>query len=344
MQQDNNRLISIIIPSFNRENLIGDTLNSVLTQTYSNWECIIIDDGSTDSTQRIITGYLSKDQRFRFFQRNREPKGAPVCRNIGIEKSKGKFIIFLDSDDLLANNCLENRMNFAKKNPDNDFWVFGTAQFNKITGDSLAKWNVLNKEIDDLQRFILQDAPWHTMGPLWLKSTLLDIGGFDESAICWQDWEMHIRVLLRNYKYWKSNEKNTDTFYRNDKSNKTNTISANQNQLQHILFRLDLFRNFYIKVTKVDQRKEIREAFSVLFFRLLKELNIINEKTHIQILIRFLKKENLFNKIELLLINIYIFKFHFAKVEKMKVAIIHKSLFLINQNVFFNKTNSTFQS
>src|SRR5690554_6036808 len=98
MSIEDQPLVSIIIPVFNRANLIGETLDSVLTQCYSNWECIVIDDGSTDHTIEIINGFCIKDYRFKLFIRNREPKGAPTCRNIGLSIANGQYINFFDSD------------------------------------------------------------------------------------------------------------------------------------------------------------------------------------------------------------------------------------------------------
>ncbi|MEP6260726.1 MAG: glycosyltransferase family 2 protein [Gillisia sp.] len=104
-------LVSIIIPTYNREDLIGETLNSVLSQTYTNWECIVVDDGSSDNTEGIIKAYIEKDCRIKYYYRPENcKKGASVCRNFGLEKSKGELIQFLDSDDLLAKNKLEEQI------------------------------------------------------------------------------------------------------------------------------------------------------------------------------------------------------------------------------------------
>ncbi len=343
MHQENT-IVSVIIPSFNRAELISETLNSVLFQTYQKWECIVVDDGSTDGTQKVINEYLNKDKRFRFIQRNREPKGAPTCRNVGIENALGKYLIFLDSDDLLGATCIENRIKITKLFPNNDFWVFRTAQFNIVPGDSLTIWNVLNKEIDDLQRFILQDAPWHTMGPLWQKKTIIDLGGFDESAICWQDWELHIRALLKNFKYWKSPGDSFDSFYRNDTLNKSNTISANQNELEHIIFRIDLFNSFYKKVTIKDQRKEIRNAFAVLYYRLYCELHDYKSSFRLNTLLKSLKKKGLYTFIELIILQILSVNLLNKKNENRKYKYMTKLLGKIDNEKFDNKVNSTFQN
>jgi glycosyltransferase involved in cell wall biosynthesis len=101
---------SIIIPVYNREKLIQRAIQSVLDQTYENWELIIIDDGSTDSTAQIIKG--NNDNRIRyFFQKNAERS---VARNNGILKANGEWICFLDSDDYFLSNHLLSFYNFIK--------------------------------------------------------------------------------------------------------------------------------------------------------------------------------------------------------------------------------------
>ena len=85
-------LISIIIPTYNRSHLLGETLDSVLIQTYRNWECIVVDDGSTDYTPELMEFYIRKDSRFSFYRRPEEKaKGANACRNYGFEKSRRKI-------------------------------------------------------------------------------------------------------------------------------------------------------------------------------------------------------------------------------------------------------------
>ncbi len=106
-------LVSVIIPTYNRAHTLTKTLNSVLNQTYQNWECLIIDDGSNDKTEEVISIFL-KDHRFKFLKRSeKQPKGAATCRNIGLENAKGSYIQFLDSDDFLAKTKFEYQMNLT---------------------------------------------------------------------------------------------------------------------------------------------------------------------------------------------------------------------------------------
>lgn len=109
-----NPLLSIIIPTYNRDSLLGQTLDSILAQSYKNWECIIVDDGSEDNTFELVDFYVKKDQRFQYYLRPQDrPKGANACRNYGFEKSKGEFINWFDSDDLMTVDFLEKKVDAA---------------------------------------------------------------------------------------------------------------------------------------------------------------------------------------------------------------------------------------
>jgi glycosyltransferase involved in cell wall biosynthesis len=96
---------SVIIPTYNRAHLIRETLQSIINQTYKNWECIVIDDGSTDNTRDVFYEIINNDNRIKyFFQSNAERSAA---RNNGIKHAKGKYICFLDSDDVYLENHLQ---------------------------------------------------------------------------------------------------------------------------------------------------------------------------------------------------------------------------------------------
>ncbi|WP_417370988.1 glycosyltransferase family 2 protein [Gelidibacter japonicus] len=98
-----NPLVSIIIPTYNRAHLIGETLDSVLAQTYQNWECLVVDDGSSDTTDALIATYKTSDVRFQYLHRpSKKIKGASACRNVGLEAAQGDYIIFFDSDDVMT--------------------------------------------------------------------------------------------------------------------------------------------------------------------------------------------------------------------------------------------------
>ena len=129
-------MVSIIIPTYNRAHLINETLKCVLAQSYTNWECIVVDDGSTDNTIAIVDGYIQKDSRIKFYERpvNRI-KGASTCRNIGIENSEGQYIQFLDSDDILSADKIEKQLILLEKLSDFSFAFCKWGRFKKSIND-----------------------------------------------------------------------------------------------------------------------------------------------------------------------------------------------------------------
>lgn len=109
-----NELVSIIMPSYNTAKFISETITSVLAQTYTNWELIIVDDCSTDDTDAVVRPYLA-DDRIRYIK-NEKNSGAAVSRNRALREAKGKWIAFLDSDDLWLPEKLEKQIAFMEKN------------------------------------------------------------------------------------------------------------------------------------------------------------------------------------------------------------------------------------
>lgn len=107
-------LVSIIMPSYNTASYIAESIRSVLNQTYSEWELIIVDDCSSDNTDEVVNLYLS-DGRIQYFK-NEKNSGAAVSRNKALQKAKGKWIAFLDSDDLWMPEKLEKQVTFMEKN------------------------------------------------------------------------------------------------------------------------------------------------------------------------------------------------------------------------------------
>ena len=109
-----NHLVTIITPSYNTAEYIAETIKSVQAQTYGNWEMIIVDDCSTDNTDKIVGEYLS-DARIRYLK-NEKNSGAAISRNYALREAKGKWIAFLDSDDLWMPEKIEKQLSFMKTN------------------------------------------------------------------------------------------------------------------------------------------------------------------------------------------------------------------------------------
>lgn len=219
-----NNLISVIIPNLNRGDLLKETLESILRQTYPNWEAIVVDDGSDDNSDEIGHAYASANNRIKYLKRHHKLTGAPVCRNIGLKESNGEYLIFLDSDDLLAPFCLQQRLNVIIQNPALDFLVFPMLMFYEFPEKSEVLWNIETSE-PDLLRFLSLDAVWQTSGPIWKKSAVEKIGGFTEGLACWQDVDIHLKALIADLKYEKFYTLPPDIYYR---QHKTGSISQNE--------------------------------------------------------------------------------------------------------------------
>lgn len=128
--------VSVITPIYNCEKFISDTIESVLNQTYTNWEMILIDDCSSDDSINIARSYASKDERIQVIQLD-ENSGAAVARNVGIENSKGRFLAFLDGDDIWESNKLEIQVDFMIK---------------KNIGFSFTSYKVISEDGTDLDK------------------------------------------------------------------------------------------------------------------------------------------------------------------------------------------------
>lgn len=122
-------LVSIIMPSYNTGAFIKETIQSVLNQSYENWELIIVDDCSTDNTDEVVLPFLN-DQRIRYIK-NEKNSGAAVSRNRALREAKGKWIAFLDSDDLWLPEKLEKQVLFMKKNG----YYFSYTNYEEINED-----------------------------------------------------------------------------------------------------------------------------------------------------------------------------------------------------------------
>jgi glycosyltransferase involved in cell wall biosynthesis len=125
-----NDLVSIITPSYNTAKFIAETIDSVRHQTYSNWEMIIVDDSSTDDTDTVVEGYFG-DSRIKYFK-NKKNFGAAVSRNKALQEAKGRWIAFLDSDDLWQPDKLEKQIQFME---DNDYH-FSYTNYEEIDEES----------------------------------------------------------------------------------------------------------------------------------------------------------------------------------------------------------------
>ncbi len=187
-------LISIIIPVFNRENIIKTTLDSIIAQTYTNWECILVDDGSIDCTKQMINSYINKNDRFRYFERPiTMQKGANACRNFGFIKANGDYINWFDSDDIMEPNFLQEKINYFSADTDavlhrNRYSNFKLSRFRE------SKFYYTNSD-NLFYHYALDEIEIQTSGFMWKRKYLEAKLLFNESIQRFQDNEFHIRML-----------------------------------------------------------------------------------------------------------------------------------------------------
>lgn len=219
-----NPIVSVVIPCYNTEKYLAEAVESVLGQTYKNWEIIIVDDGSRDNSVPIATRYASTYPRITSIQRTREPKGGNTCRNIGLEQATGKYVIFLDADDVLAPWCLENRVADMEKHTELDFSVYQMQPFiGSINTLDAPKKRYISA--DPLAHFIALDNIWQITSPIWKRTFLVSIKGFNENYQRLQDVELAFRALtVENVQYSLHAIYTVDCYYRQQVKKLTNTF------------------------------------------------------------------------------------------------------------------------
>lgn len=189
-----NNLVSIIIPTYNRAYIISETLDSIIAQTYENWECIVVDDWSTDNTATILNEYIKKDTRFQYHKRpNRIVKGANACRNYGFEISKGDYIQWFDSDDLLEKNAFEKYLRGTTKKEDLIVAPIKTfrKEFNFITEIKVFSNNLI-------EDYHIGKVSFLTGAAFWSKTFLNKQESlFDETLGNLDDWDFNLRMLYQ---------------------------------------------------------------------------------------------------------------------------------------------------
>ncbi len=195
-QSEPHPLVSIIVPAYNRADLIDSTLNSICRQTWRPLEVVVVDDGSTDDTVERVRSWFRQVQQESDLDVQvicQDNAGAPTARNRGLAESGGDFILFLDSDDELHSEKVEKQVRALIANPSWDF-CYGPVSILEDRDRVPYGYKSLSK-IEAATRQL--SWPFFTiMGPLIRRTTLTSMDGFNESLPCCQDWEFHTRLVL----------------------------------------------------------------------------------------------------------------------------------------------------
>lgn len=199
--------ISVIIPTYNGAKYLSEAVDSILKQTYQNFEIIVVDDGSTDNTREIVNNFLrlqdiscKLQERIRYFYQ--ENRGLPGARNAGVKQAKGRYIAFLDADDELVPNALEKCIDRAIKT--NAEWCIVDIRrvengISEILTSNIPKDKYLLSILKNAYDFIRQSF-------FFSKKMLIDINLFNISYKVLEDWDLHIRLIEAGKKFVYINE------------------------------------------------------------------------------------------------------------------------------------------
>lgn len=189
---ENKGKVSIIVAAYNAESFIEDCIKSVLKQTYLNWELIIVNDGSTDSTKEIVTSYVKRNLNIKLI--NQLNKGAIFARNEGFAHSTGEFVVILDADDIIYNEKLEKQVSYLSSFDENVSLVFGRSH---ICNENLEVIRdvVVHKPDSggDYSRKLLETNLFPVHASMFRKGTMKYLHSVDSVTI--PDWELWLDLI-----------------------------------------------------------------------------------------------------------------------------------------------------
>jgi len=189
--------VSIIIPAHNSAATIEETLQSVLNQTFKDWEAIIVNDGSIDKTEEIISGYVKKDKRIRYVAKNKS--GVSAARNYGIDKAVNEWLLFLDADDLIKPDMLEKMIKGTRLHPECDMILCNWERLT-VDGKTIKEIGPNWAAVDAFDLFAVTCA-FCIHSCLVKKSVVLKVGNFDKSLITCEDWDLWQRIARTGAKF-----------------------------------------------------------------------------------------------------------------------------------------------
>ena len=186
--------VSVIMPVYNTEKYVAEAIESILNQTFKDFEFIIIDDCSTDWSYQICKEYAKKDKRIRLF-RNDKNMGISFTRNKLIELANTNYIACQDSDDVSESNRLELTYNFLVNNP--DYWV---VSWNNIIIDE--EWKIIwyRKYSNNIEKIILKKSPISQPSSMFRKDVFWEVGWYDKNLNYWEDYDLWCKMYAKNYK------------------------------------------------------------------------------------------------------------------------------------------------
>lgn len=269
-------VISIIVPCYNQASFLPEALNSVYNQTFTNWECIIVNDGSTDDTKEVASIWLQKDERFKYVSKLNG--GLSSARNAGIEISKSKYILPFDADDKLHPTYLEKAIPIIENNDTIEVFT-SKVQFFGV------KNNVYQLPKYAFETLLLKNC--FIACSIFKKASYLKVGGYDENLKSFEDWDFWISILKNGGNAYVIDE--VLYYYRKHEANSLSN-------------RFYTDRNFYYGLYNYVYKKHIDsylKAFPnfIFVYKDYLKLKTFNEKVKKNILFKmYAKFKNMFSK------------------------------------------------
>lgn len=259
--------LAVIIPCWNCKPYIGEMLDCLLNQSFTDWKAFLVDDWCTDGTAEIVKEYEAKDARIHYFKRNREPKGAQTCRNIGFELSEGaKYVVFFDSDDIIAPYCFEQRISSIETMQDIDFLSFPVKAFKKEPFDGL-RWGF---GIRGSQNTLLSLLNWRTLSivvcsNIYRRNSLVEKElVWDENLLSMQDADFNIQAFVKGLVHDFADGTKIDYFYRQVNSSVSKQI-YNDDKINSHLYLINK-EIMSIRATYGKSFDFYLESYIVVFF------------------------------------------------------------------------------
>jgi len=229
--------VDIIMPNYNKDKFIKDSINSVISQTYNNWNLIIIDDNSNDESKKIISSYENDKIKKIYLSKN---KGVAFCRNLGVRLSKSQYVAFIDSDDYWSSNKLKEQISFMDKN-NYDFTYTNYIPFILKNNNKILKKEIVLPEFFNYEQFLCNTSI--IMSSVILRKSIIGLKKFPKVKIC-EDYSFKCKILKKGIIATKINQ--NLTFYQISKNSLQSNNFRNVYWVWHInkkYNRLTFFKN-----------------------------------------------------------------------------------------------------
>ena len=270
-------LVSIIMPCYNQGEFVAEAMDSVLAQTYPCWELIIMNDGSSDHSERIILDYVQKDQRIKYF--SQENAGVVVARNQAIKHAQGKYLLPLDADDKISEDYLFRGVTYLEQNPECTLYYCHANYFGGVN-------EPFPVEYKDYPSLLMWNSIFCTS--LFRKEHFDLVGGYStEFMDGYEDWEFFIRLLYHRAHVFQ--DEKTCFYYRRKESENSRNDEANQKFLdlrkriytKHVAIYNEYWGDFFSVLQERDQLKNQLD-YEKERFRVMEQQyqNAVNSKSY----------------------------------------------------------------